>query len=71
MGTHVTERKGDIRTARVIVFWVDIFGLGLLSEACEGGVNAISLGRVRKLSEEVGKEYQRGDDKERGREALI
>jgi hypothetical protein len=71
MGTHVTERKGDIRTARVIVFWVDIFSLGLSSEACEGGVNAISLGRVRKLSEEVGKEYQRGDDKERGREALI
>jgi hypothetical protein len=70
-GTHVTERQRDIRAARVIVFWVDIFGLGLWSEACEGGANAISLGRVRKLSEEVGKEYHRRDKKERGREALI
>ena len=71
IGTHVTERKGDIRAAWVIVIWVDIFGLGFWPEAGQGGVNAISLGRVWKLSEDVGKEYQRGDEKQRGREALI
>ena len=71
IGTHVTERKVDIRAARVIVFRVDIFGLSLWSEACEGWMDAISLGRVRKLSEEIGKEYQRRDEKERGRDALI
>jgi hypothetical protein len=52
-GTHVTEGKRNIRAACIVVFWIDIFGFCLWTEAGQGWMNAISLRRVGKLSEEV------------------
>jgi hypothetical protein len=70
--THFTVWKGDIRAARIIVFWIDVLSLGLWSQAGKGWVNAISLRRVWELSVEVRKEEdQRGDEDERQDEAMM
>ena len=69
--THIAERKGDICATRIVFCWIYILCLGFRSEAAQGRVDTVSLGSVRELREEVGKDNEGCDEEEGQSKTLI